>query len=31
VVASLEPDEVLVSTADAVAQLLRAEIAGVLP
>jgi sugar diacid utilization regulator/putative methionine-R-sulfoxide reductase with GAF domain len=30
VVASLEPDEVLVSTADAVAQLLRAEIAGVL-
>jgi sugar diacid utilization regulator/putative methionine-R-sulfoxide reductase with GAF domain len=30
VVASLEPDEVLVSIADAVAQLLRAEIAGVL-
>ena len=29
-VASLEPDEVLVSVADAVAQLLRAEIAGVL-
>ena len=30
VVASLEPDEVLVSVADAVAKLLRAEIAGVL-
>ena len=30
VVASLEPDEVLVSVADAVSQLLRAEIAGVL-
>lgn len=30
VVASLEPDEVVVSVADAVAQLLRAEIAGVL-
>ncbi|MCW2633550.1 MAG: hypothetical protein JWR88_2512, partial [Pseudonocardia sp.] len=30
VVSSLEPDEVLVSTADSVAQLLRAEIAGVL-
>lgn len=30
VVASLEPDEVLAATADAIAQLLRAEIAGVL-